>query len=105
MYNYSTLYAYHTGREDFLTEAVRFWNQRKIDSLPHSLIQRLKKVCNSLSAPAEVLNFLQTNERLLALEGKLNELQLTSAFNVSACNLQIYKENIQAVARGILCAV
>ena len=37
-------YTCTTGREDFLTEAVRFWNQRKIDSLPQTLIQRLRKV-------------------------------------------------------------
>lgn len=41
---YSLYYAFVIGREDFLTEAVRYWNQRKIDSLPQMLIQRLRKV-------------------------------------------------------------
>ena len=52
MEHYLSMYCtYNIGREDFLTEAVRFWNQRKIDSLSQSLIQRLRKVYYHLSAP------------------------------------------------------
>ena len=32
------------GREDKITEAVLFWNSRKVESLPASLSSRLKKV-------------------------------------------------------------
>ena len=35
---------YFTGREEFLTEAVFFWNKRKIKCLPKILGLRLKKV-------------------------------------------------------------
>jgi len=33
------------GREEFLTKAVIFWNDRKIQSLPRVLVHRLRKVC------------------------------------------------------------
>ena len=49
MKHYSMYCTYNTGREDFLIEAVRFWNQHKIDSLPQSLTQRLRKVYYHLS--------------------------------------------------------
>ena len=32
------------GREDKITEAVLFWNSRKVENLPASLSSRLKKV-------------------------------------------------------------
>lgn len=32
------------GREEHITEAVMFWNNRKIDVLPQYLTQRLQKV-------------------------------------------------------------
>ena len=35
---------FYIGREEFLTEAARFWNFRKIECLPKTLAQRLKKV-------------------------------------------------------------
>jgi len=34
----------HLGREEFLTEAAGFWNQRKIGLLPKLLVYRLQKV-------------------------------------------------------------
>lgn len=34
----------NVGREEFLTEAVMFWNDRKLESLPKMLAQRLRKV-------------------------------------------------------------
>ena len=33
----------YLGREEFLTEVVVFWNDRKLESLPKSLVKRLKK--------------------------------------------------------------
>ena len=42
-YHVTLLYAV-TGREEFLTEAVFFWNQRKIRCLPKILGLRLRKV-------------------------------------------------------------
>ena len=33
-----------TGREEQLTEAVLFWNERKLQKLPRQLWQRLQKV-------------------------------------------------------------
>ena len=37
---------YDTGREEYLTEAVIFWNRRKIRKLPNLLVKRLAKARN-----------------------------------------------------------
>ena len=36
---------YTVGREEHITEAVRFWNRQKVKHMPRHLKLRLQKVC------------------------------------------------------------
>ncbi|XP_065911283.1 uncharacterized protein [Dysidea avara] len=64
-------------REEFLTEAVIFWNDSKIRSLPRTLVHRLRKC----------------REKLLAVEGQMNVIGLPQAI------LESYKQEIVAAAK------
>ncbi|XP_065909643.1 uncharacterized protein [Dysidea avara] len=64
-------------REEFLTEAVIFWNDRKIRPLPRTLVHRLRKC----------------QEKLLAVEGQMNVIGLPQAI------LELYKQEIVAAAK------
>ena len=97
---------YGTGREEYLTEAVIFWNRRKICKLPNLLVKRLAKAHNKFYIQLSFifLTASQVREKALALERKLNEIMLQGwgdSSRLTENDLLLSKERIQNAAKSL----
>ena len=77
-----------------------FWNIRKIESLPITLVKRLDKVnCTcDISVVPEYFIF-QTKEKLLDLERKLNAVKVQAETQLTEQVLVSYRDEIQTTAK------
>lgn len=100
------------GRDECLSEAAMFWNMRKIEGLPRSLVNRLNKViytcnanCMDYFVPYDIhmcvtyVFYAQTKERLLEAERKLSEMNIQAEVRLTKQVLASYKDEIQTIAK------
>ena len=81
-----------------------FWNIRKIETLPITLVTRLNKVISTcdislLNIYVRSYVIFQTKEKLLDLERKLNEVKLQADIPLTEQVLVSYRDEIQTTAK------
>ena len=81
-----------------------FWNIRKIETLPITLVTRLNKVISTcdislLNIYVRSYVIFQTKEKLLDLERKLNEVKLQADILLTEQVLVSYRVEIQTTAK------